>query len=70
MVILYSDLNINRPLKIDKKGTYPLFSFQLDLVCDNKWWPSTSTSLFYVGSLIGNVLFGVIADKYGFFRVY
>lgn len=38
---------------------------ELDLVCDNKWWPSTSTSLFYVGSLFGNVLFGFIADKYG-----
>jgi len=38
---------------------------ELDLVCDNKWWPATSTSLFYVGSLFGNVLFGFIADKYG-----
>jgi hypothetical protein len=36
---------------------------QLNLVCDNKWWPSTSTSLFYVGSLFGNVLFGLVADK-------
>ena len=43
-----------------------LFLFQLNLVCDDKWWPSTSTSLFYVGSLFGNVLFGLIADKYEF----
>ena len=54
-------------LKNNEKRYLPIFSFQLDLVCDNKWWPSTSTSLFYVGSLIGNVLFGVIADKYVFF---
>ena len=38
---------------------------QLDLVCDSNWWPSTSTALFYVGSLFGNVLFGHISDKYG-----
>ena len=57
-------------LKNNEKRYLPIFSFQLDLVCDNKWWPSTSTSLFYVGSLIGNVLFGVIADKYVFSRFY
>ncbi|XP_067006278.2 carcinine transporter [Anabrus simplex] len=38
---------------------------QLNLVCDDSWWPSTSTTLFYVGSLFGNVLFGWIADKWG-----
>ncbi|KAL6437756.1 hypothetical protein ACFW04_004254 [Cataglyphis niger] len=38
---------------------------QLDLVCDNSWWPSTSTTFFYVGSLFGNVVFGWIADKWG-----
>ena len=36
----------------------------LDLVCTNQWWPSTSTALFYVGSLIGNILFGQIADRF------
>lgn len=36
-----------------------------DLVCDNSWWPSTSTTFFYVGSLFGNVVFGWIADKWG-----
>ena len=35
----------------------------LDLVCDQQWWPSTSTALFYGGSLIGNILFGQIADR-------
>lgn len=38
---------------------------ELDLVCDRNWWPSTSTALFYVGSLFGNIMFGFIADKYG-----
>ena len=37
---------------------------ELDLVCNNQWWPSTSTALFYVGSLIGNILFGQIADRF------
>ena len=37
---------------------------QLDLVCTDQWWPSTSTALFYVGSLIGNILFGQIADRF------
>ncbi|CAD6214692.1 GSCOCG00004182001-RA-CDS [Cotesia congregata] len=36
-----------------------------DLVCDNSWLPSTSTTFFYVGSLFGNVVFGWIADKWG-----
>ena len=36
---------------------------ELDLVCDNQWWPKTSTTLFYVGSLFGNIIFGYIADK-------
>ena len=37
---------------------------ELDLVCNNQWWPSTSTALFYVGSLIGNILFGQIDDRF------
>ncbi|KAK7872852.1 hypothetical protein R5R35_006723 [Gryllus longicercus] len=38
---------------------------KFNLVCDDGWWPSTSTTFFYVGSLFGNVLFGWIADKWG-----
>lgn len=38
---------------------------EMNLVCEQSWWPSTSTSLFYVGSLFGNIVFGHIADKYG-----
>jgi len=38
---------------------------ELDLVCEYSWWPHTSTSLFYVGSLLGNIIFGNIADRFG-----
>lgn len=38
---------------------------KFNLVCDDSWWPSTSTTFFYVGSLFGNVLFGWIADRWG-----
>jgi hypothetical protein len=46
-----------------KKNVYYDEFIQLNLVCDNKWLPSFSTTLFYVGSLFGNLLFGWIADK-------
>ena len=36
---------------------------ELDLVCDYAQWPHISTSLFYVGSLLGNIIFGNIADR-------
>lgn len=36
----------------------------MDLVCDDKWLPALCTTLFYTGSLFGNLLFGWIADKY------
>uniref|UniRef100_A0A1B6IQD5 Major facilitator superfamily (MFS) profile domain-containing protein n=1 Tax=Homalodisca liturata TaxID=320908 RepID=A0A1B6IQD5_9HEMI len=38
---------------------------ELDLVCEDSWWISTSTTFFYVGSLFGNVVFGWIADRCG-----
>ena len=37
---------------------------ELDLVCDYAQWPHISTSLFYVGSLLGNIIFGNIADRF------
>jgi sugar phosphate permease len=36
---------------------------KMNLVCDDNWWPSLCTTLFYTGSLFGNLLFGWIADK-------
>ncbi|KAJ8673336.1 hypothetical protein QAD02_004598, partial [Eretmocerus hayati] len=49
----------------DKRDYDSTLVTELDLVCDNSWWPSTSTTFFFVGSLFGNVVFGWIADKWG-----
>ncbi|CAG5109184.1 Similar to CarT: Carcinine transporter (Drosophila melanogaster), partial [Cotesia congregata] len=49
----------------DKRDYDSTLVTELDLVCDNSWLPSTSTTFFYVGSLFGNVVFGWIADKWG-----
>ncbi|XP_075222780.1 organic cation transporter 1-like isoform X2 [Lycorma delicatula] len=38
---------------------------QFSLVCDNAWWPSFSTTLFYLGSLVGNILLGWVSDRWG-----
>lgn len=35
------------------------------LVCDNEWLPRTSNTLFWVGSIFGNLFFGLISDRYG-----
>ncbi|XP_063975588.1 organic cation transporter protein-like isoform X1 [Diachasmimorpha longicaudata] len=49
----------------DKRDYDSTLVTELDLVCDNSWLPSTSTTFFYVGSLFGNIIFGWIADKWG-----
>ncbi|KAJ9586840.1 hypothetical protein L9F63_019559 [Diploptera punctata] len=49
----------------DRKDYDSTLVTELNLVCDDGWWPSTSTTFFYVGSLFGNVVFGWIADKWG-----
>uniref|UniRef100_A0A1I7THC7 MFS domain-containing protein n=1 Tax=Caenorhabditis tropicalis TaxID=1561998 RepID=A0A1I7THC7_9PELO len=38
---------------------------EFNLVCDEQSWVEISTTSFYVGSFIGNCLFGYIADKFG-----
>ncbi|XP_076358159.1 organic cation transporter 1-like isoform X1 [Tachypleus tridentatus] len=38
---------------------------EMDVVCTESWKPTLATSLFYAGSLFGNILFGYIADKFG-----
>ncbi|VDL73445.1 unnamed protein product [Nippostrongylus brasiliensis] len=38
---------------------------EFDLVCGRQHWVEISTTSFYVGSFIGNFLFGYIADKFG-----
>ncbi|KAF4527764.1 hypothetical protein B566_EDAN016469 [Ephemera danica] len=37
---------------------------QLDLVCEKSWWPATSTTMFGIGSLIGNILLGLERDRW------
>uniref|UniRef100_A0A0R3RKW8 MFS domain-containing protein n=1 Tax=Elaeophora elaphi TaxID=1147741 RepID=A0A0R3RKW8_9BILA len=38
---------------------------EYDLVCERKYWVDLTSMVFYIGSFIGNVLFGYIADKFG-----
>ncbi|XP_053618234.1 beta-alanine transporter-like [Plodia interpunctella] len=38
---------------------------QFSLVCDNDWLPRTSNTLFWVGSIFGNLFFGWMSDRYG-----
>ncbi|VDM38107.1 unnamed protein product [Toxocara canis] len=38
---------------------------EFDLVCDNKGWVDFTSTAFYIGSFIGNILFGYVADKFG-----
>lgn len=35
------------------------------LVCDKEWLPRTSNTLFWVGSIFGNLFFGWMSDRYG-----
>ncbi|XP_061380566.1 organic cation transporter 1-like isoform X2 [Danaus plexippus] len=38
---------------------------EFSLVCDREWLPRTSNTLFWVGSIFGNVFFGLLSDRYG-----
>lgn len=38
---------------------------QLDWVCDNAFLPTLSQSIFFCGAIVGGLLFGWIADRYG-----
>ncbi|RZF41402.1 hypothetical protein LSTR_LSTR000116 [Laodelphax striatellus] len=49
----------------DKKNYDSTLVTELNLVCDNSWKPSLATTLFYLGSLIGSIVFGYISDRYG-----
>ncbi|CAL1547500.1 unnamed protein product [Lymnaea stagnalis] len=36
-----------------------------DLVCENKYWRSTSRSVFFGGRLVGAIVFGQLSDRFG-----
>ncbi|KAK6187134.1 hypothetical protein SNE40_005223 [Patella caerulea] len=38
---------------------------QFDLVCERKFWKSTSKTVFFFGRLCGAVLFGQLSDRFG-----
>lgn len=41
------------------------FRFQLEWVCENGALPSIAQSIFFCGAIVGGLLFGWIADRYG-----
>ncbi|CRK95636.1 CLUMA_CG009094, isoform A [Clunio marinus] len=44
---------------------YSTIATELDWVCDNDHLPTLSQSIFFLGSIVGGLLFGWIADRYG-----
>ncbi|CAH2056092.1 unnamed protein product, partial [Iphiclides podalirius] len=44
---------------------YETIATQLGWVCDRDNFPATAQSIFFCGAIIGGLLFGWIADKYG-----
>ncbi|VDK43909.1 unnamed protein product [Anisakis simplex] len=42
---------------------------EFDLVCNNKGWVDTTSTAFYIGGFVGNILFGYIADKYDYAKL-
>ncbi|XP_059061335.1 uncharacterized protein LOC131854220 [Achroia grisella] len=38
---------------------------EFSLVCDKDWLPRTANTLFWVGSIFGNLIFGWMSDRYG-----
>ncbi|XP_055311192.1 solute carrier family 22 member 13-like [Sitodiplosis mosellana] len=44
---------------------YTTISTELEWVCDKAALPSFAQSIFFCGAIVGGLLFGVIADRYG-----
>jgi MFS family permease len=43
--------------------------FQFDLVCDDAYKSDLTTTIYFAGVMLGGVVFGILADKYGRKRV-
>lgn len=44
---------------------YSTIATELDWVCENAFLPTLSQSIFFCGAIVGGLLFGWIADRYG-----
>ncbi|XP_037076546.1 solute carrier family 22 member 3-like [Pollicipes pollicipes] len=44
---------------------YPTIVSDQDWVCDSAWKPTLATALFFVGSVVGTLLFGAVSDRFG-----
>ena len=38
---------------------------QFDWVCDESWKPQTAQSIYFIGGIIGTLIFGWVSDHYG-----
>lgn len=44
---------------------YKSFTTELDWICDNAWKLTLGQSMFFVGSVVGSLVFGFLADIVG-----
>ncbi|XP_053396903.1 organic cation transporter protein-like isoform X2 [Mercenaria mercenaria] len=49
----------------DKSVFHNTFASQVDLVCDKEIWVANAEMIFYGGMLVGSLVSGIIADRYG-----
>ncbi|XP_037087568.1 solute carrier family 22 member 3-like [Pollicipes pollicipes] len=49
----------------DFSEIYPTIVSDNDWVCDSTWKPTLASTLFFVGSMVGTVVFSYVADKFG-----
>ncbi|XP_067143130.1 beta-alanine transporter-like isoform X2 [Centruroides vittatus] len=49
----------------DFSQLYPTIATELNWVCDNERLPYTAQTIFYIGTCLGSIVLGLIADRYG-----
>lgn len=49
----------------DKTSYESTLVTKFDIVCEKSWMTTVATSFFYAGSLVGNILFGWVSDRFG-----